>query len=278
MLTSTPPSWPASALDQALARSRCQHRAALGLYLPVGYPTHSGSLEALHAMAPHCDVLELGVPHRRAHLDGPTIQHAAAQALDNGYRMRHLFTTTADLASSTTAALVVMTYWAPVEEYGPGLFAEALAAAGGAGVLVPDLPDGAAADWHRATRAAGLHNIPLIPAHASDAKLAALGTSSSGMAYAPAAPGRTGTAGPLSPYLPRLVRRLRDATRLPVAVGIGISTPARAAQASAYADAVVVGSAVIRRIQAATGGPGAAAAAAARDFAAGVRRAHRPAA
>ncbi|MFJ3365783.1 tryptophan synthase subunit alpha [Streptomyces anthocyanicus] len=278
MLTSTPPTWPASALDQALARSRGQHRAALGLYLPVGYPTRSVCLEALHAMAPYCDVLELGVPYRRAHLDGPTIQHAAVQALDAGsFRMRDLFTTTAALASSTSTALVAMTYWDPVQEYGPGLFAEEFAAAGGAGVLVPDLPDSAAAGWQRATRAAGLHSISFIPPHASDARARAIGTSSSGMVYAPAAPGRTGTAGPLSPYLPRLVRRLRDATRLPVAVGIGISTPARAAQASAYADAVVVGSAVIRHMQAAEDTP-VAAAAAARGFAAGVRRMQWPAA
>ena len=171
-----------------------------------------------------------------------------------------------------------MTYWDPVQKYGPGRFAEEFAAAGGAGVLVPDLPDREAADWQRTTLAASLHSIPFIPAHASDARVAAIGASSSGMAYAPAAPGRTGTAGPLSTYLPRLVRRLRDATRLPVAVGIGISTPARAAQASAYADAVVVGSAVIRRMQAATDTPVAAAVAAARDFAAGVRRMSQPAA
>ncbi|QIP74729.1 tryptophan synthase subunit alpha [Streptomyces sp. VN1] len=277
MRTSTPPSWPAYRLDQVLTQSRLQQRAALGLYLPVGYPSRSASRDALHAMAEHSDVLELGVPTEDAHLDGATIQHAAAQALEKGFRMADLFTITADLASSP-AALVAMTYWAPVEAYGPRLFAEQFAAAGGAGVLIPDLPGRAAARWQHATEAAGLHAIPLIPAHASSARLHAIGRSSSGMAYAPATPGLTGAAGPLSPYLPRLVRRLREATRLPVAVGIGISTPALAAQASAYADAVVVGSAVIRRMQADAGSPAAAAAAAARDFAAGVRGAHRPAA
>lgn len=98
------------------------------------------------------------------------------------------------------------------------------------------------------------------------------------MVYAPATPGLTGSQHPLSPDLPRLVHRLRTTTHLPVAVGIGISTPGQAAQASAYADAVVVGSAVIRLMRDEPNTPATAADEIARDFAAGVRRALRSAA
>ncbi|NGO40633.1 tryptophan synthase subunit alpha [Streptomyces ureilyticus] len=276
MITSTSPSWSAARLDYALATSRAQGRAALGLYLPVGYPTRTASLDALHLMAQAADVLELGIPHTEPVLDGPEIQHAVAQALDAGFRMHDLFTAATELTASTTAALLVMSYWAPIEQYSAMAFAHQLAAAGGAGVLIPDLPDSAAATWQKAARAAGLHTVPLIPTHAPDARLAAIGTSSSGMVYAPASPGRTGARRPLNRYLPRLVRRVRDATGLPVAVGSGISTPEQAAEVSTYADAVVVGSAVIRRMYAQAAAPAAAAAAVAADFADGVRRAHRP--
>jgi tryptophan synthase alpha chain len=195
-----------------------------------------------------------------------------------------------------------MSYWKPIEVYGPRAFAEELAAAGVSGVLVPDLPetetetdtgtdtgtgtgtgtdtetDTAAATWQRAARAAGLHTSTLIPPRASDAHLAALGSVTSGLIHVPATPGLTGARRPLSPYLPHLVRRVRALTGLPVAVGIGIGTPDQAAQASAYADSVIVGSAVIRRMHTHPGAAAVTAAEAARDFAEGVRRARPPAA
>ncbi|MEV6496214.1 tryptophan synthase subunit alpha [Streptomyces prunicolor] len=283
MTTSTPPSWSAAGLDHALARSRAEQRAALGLYLPVGYPTRAAGLDALHLMAKHADVLQLGVPHTDPVLDGPVIRRAAAQALDAGFRMRDLFDAATELTAAGTTAVLAMSYWTPIEVYGPRAFAEELAAAGVAGVLVPDLPETetetgtAAATWQRAARAAGLHTSTLIPPRASDAHLAALGSVTSGLIHVPATPGLTGARRPLSPYLPHLVRRVRTLTGLPVAVGIGIGTPDQAAQASAYADSVIVGSAVIRRMHSQPGAAAVTAAEAARDFAEGVRRARPPA-
>jgi tryptophan synthase alpha chain len=269
---------PSTPLDDVLAAARAQSRAALATYLPVGYPDPVTGLDALHQLAHSADIVELGVPHTHPVLDGPVIQHAVAQALTGGFHMRDLFSTTEALTASSTAAMVVMSYWAPIARYGPADFARHLAAAGGSGVLIPDLPSCAASTWRKTARAAGLHTIPLIPPHASAARLAAIGAVHSGMAYAPATPGTTGASRPLSPYLPRLVRRVRKATGLPVAVGIGIGTPEQAMQVSAYADTVVVGSAVIRRMQAHRNDPAAAAAAAAYDFADAVRSIRRPAA
>ncbi|MER5572408.1 tryptophan synthase subunit alpha [Streptomyces massasporeus] len=278
MITPTPSSWPASHLDRALAASHAEARAALGLYLPLGYPTRTASLDALHLMAQSADVLEIGVPHTSPVLDGPVIREAVGQALASGFDMDDVFTATSELTASTPAALLVMSYWEPIAQYGPAAFASQLAAAGGAGVLIPDLPPSAATTWGTAAATAGLHTIPLIPSHASAGQLAAIGASHSGMVYAPATPGLTGAQRPLSPDLPQQVHRLRSTTRLPVAVGIGVSTPDQAAHVSAFADAVVVGSAVIRRMRDQPNTPATAAAEIARDFAAGVRRSRHSAA
>ncbi|MFJ9893617.1 tryptophan synthase subunit alpha [Streptomyces sp. NPDC091280] len=267
--------WPASRLDHTLAACQAQDRAALGLYLPVGYPTRSGSLDALHLMGQAADVLEIGIPHTDPALDGPVIRQAAAQALAGGFRMPDVFTAVAELTASTPAALVAMSYWIPIQRYGPRAFLHAFSDAGGSAVLIPDLPQAAADGWRQAARAAGVHTITLVPQGASAAHLAAIGAATSGMVYAPAAPGPTGGQGPLSPYLPHEVHRIRTATGRPVAVGIGISTPAQAAHVACFADLVVVGSAVIRRMQSQPTAPATAAATAARDFAAGIRRARR---
>ncbi|MFJ9379287.1 tryptophan synthase subunit alpha [Streptomyces sp. NPDC101455] len=268
----TPVARPAARLDDVLAASRAQGRAALGLYLPVGYPTFADSLDALRLMGQAADVLEIGIPHTHHVLDGPVIKEAAAQALAHGFRMEHVFTAAAELTASTPAALVAMSYWARIQTYGPQRFADEFASAGGAAVLVPDLPASAAAAWQAAARTASLLTITLVPTDASAAHLAAIGAAS-GMVYAPAAPGLTGGQSPLSPNLPHEIHRIRTATGRPVAVGIGVSTPEQAGRLSAHADAVVVGSAVIRRMQAQPATPATAAGSCARTFADGVRHA-----
>ncbi|RRR85962.1 tryptophan synthase subunit alpha [Streptomyces sp. RP5T] len=279
-MRTSPVSWSAARLDYALAISREEQRAALAVYLPVGYPSRTASRDVLLQAAEHADVLELGVPHHHPHLDGPVIQQATAQALagSEGFQMRDLFTAVGEVTARTPAALLVMSYWEPIRAYGPQTFARELAAAGGAGVLVPDLPAASAPVWREAAAEAGLYNVALAPRHASAARLAEFGETTTGMAYAPATPGLTGTRRTLSPYLPRLVSRLRDATGLPVATGIGISSPKQAAHASSFSDAVVVGSAVIRCMQARPGVPASAAAEACHDFAQAVRRVRRAAA
>ncbi|MFF1733740.1 tryptophan synthase subunit alpha [Streptomyces sp. NPDC058247] len=258
-------------LDQALALARSQGRAALATYLPVGYPNRADSMDALHLLAQASDVVELGVPHVAPVLDGPVIRRASAQALAGGFRMQDLITAARELSAASATALLVMSYWHPISRYGPERFADDLAAAGGAGVLVPDLPAEEAGRWIAAARAAGLHTVNLVDPRADVAALARVCAASSGMVYAAATQGVTGTQGPLSARLPQLVARLRTITSLPVGVGIGVSAPGQAAIISAFADAVVVGSAVIRRMEAAPKAPVAAAASVAREFADGVR-------
>ncbi|MFI2906776.1 tryptophan synthase subunit alpha [Streptomyces sp. PDY-4] len=256
-LTSSSLRAPASHLERALARARGQERAALAAYLPAGYPTLDQSLDALHLLATTADVIEIGLPYSDPLMDGPLIQRAAEQALRAGFRTEHLFTTVRELAAASNAALVVMTYWQPVHHYGPARFAQRLAAAGGAGVVIPDLPVEEASDWLSAAHEHHLDTVFVVAPNATDQRLARVCAAASGMVYAPATTGVTGSQGPLHPGLPAFIDRLRTLTHLPVGVGIGVSTPEQAAIVGTYADAVIVGSAFIRALDSAPGPAGA---------------------
>ncbi|MFD9281099.1 tryptophan synthase subunit alpha [Streptomyces mirabilis] len=261
----------ATRLHQVISRAQAQDRSALAAYLPVGFPNRIAGMDALHLLAQAADILELGIPHTDGALDGPVIQQAAHTALASGFRMRDVFDSARELATSSSAALLVMTYWQPLHAYGPQRFARDAAAAGIDGVLVPDLPLEEAAPWQAAAQAAGLGTIPLVSPRTRPDRLARIVTAATAMVYAPATDGVTGNSQPVSPRLPGLITQVRSLTSLPVAAGIGISTPAQARTAAAWADVVVVGSAVIRRMQASPRAQIAAAAAAGRDFAAALR-------
>ncbi|WNI20092.1 tryptophan synthase subunit alpha [Actinacidiphila sp. ITFR-21] len=261
-----------SRLEEVLGATRAQSRAALAVYLPAGYPTLDQSLDTFRLLATYADVIEVGLPFSDPMMDGPSIQHANAQALQAGFRIEDVFTTIRELAAISTAALLVMTYWQPVHRYGPERFARRLAAAGGAAAIIPDLPVEEATDWLRAAHEHGLNTVFVVAPNVTDQRLARLCGAGSGMIYAPATAGVTGTQGPLHPGLNTFVDRLRGITPLPIGVGIGVSTPEQAAVAGSFADAVIVGSAFIRTIEANPGPTGAIEAATlARNLARGLR-------
>ncbi|MFE9769486.1 tryptophan synthase subunit alpha [Streptomyces sp. NPDC005808] len=269
------PAWHAGArLHQVIDRARAQDRCALAAYLPVGYPDQITGMDALHLLAQSADVIELGIPHPDGMMDGPVIQQASRTALHAGFRMRHLFEAARELSASSSASLLVMSYWQPLQAYGPERFAKTAADAGIDGVLIPDLPVEEAAPWLAAARASQLAAIPLVSPRTPPDRLARIVAGATGMVYAPATDGVTGNAEPISAHLPDLITRLRGLTSLPVAAGIGISTPAQARTAAAWADLVVIGSAVIRRMQASPRAQVAAAADVSRQFAATLRTAH----
>src|SRR5919202_634869 len=129
-----------SLVGDAFATARKEGRAALVGYLPAGFPTVTGSIEALKVMVDGgCDVIEVGLPYSDPVMDGPTIQAAAQQALERGFRTTDVLRTV-EAVAATGAPTVVMTYWNPIERYGVDAFARDLAAAGGAGLVTPDLP------------------------------------------------------------------------------------------------------------------------------------------
>ncbi|TCP47944.1 tryptophan synthase alpha chain [Tamaricihabitans halophyticus] len=234
-----------SRLDEVFAKTRAEGRAALIGYLPAGYPTVAESIELLGAMADGgCDVVEVGLPYSDPVMDGPTIQAASVTALDAGFRVRQVFDVVSELARRQVPA-VVMTYWNPVHHYGVAAFAKDLAAAGGLGIVTPDLIPDEAADWLAASRDTGMDRIFLVAPSSTEERLALTTSAASGFVYATAVMGVTGARDAVGVDAADLVRRTRAHTELPIGVGLGVRDGAQAATVAGFADAVIVGSAFV---------------------------------
>ena len=235
----------------AFARAREESRAALVGYLPAGFPSYDGCVAALTAMVKGgCDVIEVGLPYSDPVIDGPTIQAAADQALRGGTRTRDVLRTV-EAVASTGAAVVVMTYWNPVLRYGVDRFARDLAAAGGSGLITPDLIPEEAGEWLAAADAADIDRIFLVAPSSSDERIRTTVAACRGWVYAASTMGVTGAREQTSSVAPGLVARVHAAAsgmgrELPVGVGLGVSNGVQAAEVASYADGVVVGSAFVR--------------------------------
>jgi tryptophan synthase alpha chain len=232
----------------AFERAAAENRAALVGYLPAGYPGVDDGIAAFRAMVDAgVDVVEVGLPYSDPLMDGPTIQAAVDVALRSGVRTADVLRTVEAVAASGTAALV-MTYWNPVDRYGADAFARDLAAAGGAGVITPDLTPDEAAEWTAAARAHDLDTVFLVAPSSTDERVAMTVRHCRGFVYAASTMGVTGARTSVAGTARALVDRVRAATDLPVAVGLGVSTGAQAAEVAGYADGVIVGSALVRRV------------------------------
>jgi tryptophan synthase alpha chain len=237
-----------SALSGAFEQARQEGRAALVGYLPAGFPTVDGSVEAITTMVEAgCDVIEVGLPYSDPVMDGPTIQAAALQALEAGVRTRDVLHVVEQVAA-TGVATVVMTYWNPVEKYGVDRFAADLAAAGGSGLITPDLTPDEAGPWLDASAKHDLDRIFLVAPSSTEERIRYTTEHCSGFVYATAVMGVTGARETTSDLAEPLVARTRRATDLPVGVGLGVSNGDQAAKVAAYADGVIVGSAFVRSI------------------------------
>jgi tryptophan synthase alpha chain len=259
-----------SALQQMFADLRLQGRAALVGYLPAGYPTVDGSAELLAAMIEGgCDLVEVGLPFSDPVLDGPVIQQAAQTALKAGFRVSDVFTVVESVTSGGGRA-VVMSYFNPILAHGVDAFARELAAAGGSGVITPDLIVDEAGSWLDAAHREQLDPIFLVAPSSSAERIARTASSTSGFLYAASTMGVTGARNTVSAAAPALVQRCRELTDLPIGVGLGVRTGEQAAEIAGFADAVIVGSAFVSAAE--RGGPDAAAELAA-ELADGIKRA-----
>lgn len=230
----------------AFERARAEGRAALVGYLPAGFPTLQGSIEAIKAMVEAgCDVIEVGLPYSDPVMDGPTIQAAAQQALEAGTRTTDVLRVV-EAVAATGVPTVVMTYWGPVERYGVDRFAADLAAAGGAGLITPDLTPDSGAEWIAAADEHRLDKVFLVAPSSTDERIAMTTAACRGFVYATAVMGVTGAREATSDLAGPLVARTRKATGLPIGVGLGVSNGDQAAEVAGYADGVIVGSAFVR--------------------------------
>jgi tryptophan synthase alpha chain len=235
-------------LDPVFAQARAEGRAALIGYLPAGYPTVAGSAALLTSMIDAgCDLVEIGVPYSDPVMDGPTIQAAADVALKGGFRLRDLFTVVESVASAGGRA-VVMTYWNPVHAYGVDRFARDLAAAGGLGMITPDLIPDEAQDWLAASAAHELDRTFLVAPSSTPERLALTAAATTGFLYATAVMGVTGAREQVGSSAAGLVARAREhAGDLPIGVGLGVRSGDQAAEVAGFADAVIVGSAFVAK-------------------------------
>ncbi|MEU6696356.1 tryptophan synthase subunit alpha [Pseudonocardia sp. NPDC046786] len=239
---------------ERIGEIRGQGRAALIGYLPVGYPDLAGSVEAMRAMVEGgVDVVEVGLPYSDPLMDGPVIQRATQQALDNGARSRDAFTAVRGVVEAGAPA-VVMTYWNLIDRYGIERFSAELAAAGGSGLITPDLLPDDAQEWLDASDRHGLDRIFLVAQTTTPERLALTARASRGFLYAASLMGVTGVRS-VGAEARDLVTRVREVATLPVCVGLGVRTAEQAADIAGYADGVIVGTAFVEALG--EGGPSA---------------------
>ena len=176
----------------AFEKARAEGRAALIGYLPAGYPSVEGSTKALLTMVEAgCDAIEIGLPYSDPVMDGPTIQAAAQAALDGGVRTADVLKVV-EAVAATGVPTLVMTYWNPVERYGVERWAADLAAAGGAGLITPDITPDHGWAWIDAADAHDLDKVFLVAPSSTDERVAMTAASSRGFVYAAAVMGVTG--------------------------------------------------------------------------------------
>jgi tryptophan synthase alpha chain len=232
----------------AFAKAAGEGRGALVGYLPAGFPTVDGAITALTAMAQAgVDVVEIGLPYSDPLMDGPAIQRAVDRALAGGFRVTDVLPTV-EAVAATGIPVLVMTYWNPVDHYGVSRFARDLAAAGGSGLITPDLTPEEAGEWLRASDEHDLDRVFLIAPSSTTERIEMITKLCRGFVYAVSLMGITGARDRVSGMAAELVSRARACTDLPLAVGLGVRDGAQAAEVAGFADGVIVGSAFVQRL------------------------------
>jgi tryptophan synthase alpha chain len=237
-----------SRVAAAIQNAKDAGRGAFIGYLPVGFPDLETSIQAAITLAENgVDVIELGPPYSDPVMDGVVIQQATQAALAGGFKMRDLFTAVKAITAATDVPVVVMTYWNPVMQYGVDRYADDLLAAGGAGLITPDITPEAAEDWIAASERTGLDRIFLAAPTSTDERLDLVVKSSTGFVYTVSTMGITGERASLDQAARSLVARLREHGAENACVGIGISTADQIAGVVDYADGAIVGTALVTR-------------------------------
>jgi tryptophan synthase alpha chain len=225
-------------------------KPGLVAYITCGDPSLEISRNvALAAIAAGADVIELGVPFSDPVADGPVIQRASERALRHGTDLSGVLDVARQVRQQSKAGLIVFSYLNPILQFGLEKFCADAAASGVDGALVTDLPVEEAHDYLRAMKAHKLAPVFLAAPTSTDERLRAVAKNSHGFVYAISRTGITGTRQDVASDAQSLVSRLRALTKLPIAVGFGVSTPEQFAEVGQFADAVVIGSAIVQRIE-----------------------------
>lgn len=237
-------------IDRRFRELAQRGRKALVPYITAGHPHPDATVDVLHAAVESgADLLELGMPFSDVMADGPVIQNACARALEQGTNLDVVLEMAAEFRrKDADTPLILMGYTNPIERRGVQRFAADAAAAGVDAVLVVDCPADEAEELKAELGSHGLHQIFLVAPTTTDSRLQRMARLAGGFVYYVSIKGVTGAASLDIETLAPAVKRVRAATDLPVAVGFGIREPEQAAAASLSADAVVIGSALVERL------------------------------
>jgi tryptophan synthase alpha chain len=233
---------------------RFDHKPGLVIYLTAGDPSLAATREiAIAAIDAGADVIELGVPFSDPLADGPVIQRAMERALSLGISLTDVVKVAGEIrAARADAGLVIFSYLNPILRYGLQKFCDDAKTAGADGVLVTDLIVEEAGEYLSAMERVGLAPIFLAAPTSPDERLEAIATHSKGFVYAISRVGITGKQQTMAGDASSLVTRIRRWSKLPVAVGFGISNSEHVAQVGQFADAAVIGSAIVELIESST--------------------------
>ncbi|GAA2839328.1 tryptophan synthase alpha chain [Leucobacter komagatae] len=239
-----------SRVEAAILTAKRERKGALIGYLPVAFPDLDTSVDAAIAMARSgADVIEFGVPYSDPVMDGLVIQEATQTALKAGFKLSQLFEAITRVTAEVDAPVLVMTYWNPVVQYGVERFAKDLKAAGGAGLITPDITPDAAAEWIEVSERVGLDRVFLAAPTSTDERLRMISEQSTGFVYTVSTMGITGERSELDAAARVLTGRLRDAGDKLACVGIGISNAEQVASTLEYADGAIVGTVFVRALR-----------------------------
>nr|5EY5_A Chain A, LBCATS-a [synthetic construct]5EY5_C Chain C, LBCATS-a [synthetic construct] len=238
-------------IAEAFEELKKKGEKALIPFITAGDPDLETTLELVRALVEAgADIIELGIPFSDPLADGPTIQRASQRALASGTTLDKVFEMVRELREKNTdVPIVFLTYYNPIFRYGIERFVKECAEAGVDGLIVPDLPPEEAADLAAAAEKYGVDLIFLVAPTSTDERIKMIAKHASGFVYCVSVTGVTGARSEIAADLAELVSRIRKHTDLPIAVGFGISTPEQAAEVAQVADGVIVGSAIVKRIE-----------------------------
>ena len=229
------------------AFARPHRRAALMPYMMGGFPTVEDSLEVGRVYADHADLIEIGVPFSDPLADGPAIQLAGQRALEAGATFERVLEEVARPLAGRVPT-VLMCYANVLLAHGLRDAPAMLAKQGVSGLIVPDMPAAEAGELRGLCDEAGIALVPLVAPTTPPDEVERIAHAARGFVYVVSVTGVTGERAALPPELSAVVQRVRDAARIPVAVGFGVGTPAQVAEVGEIADGVIVGSRLVRAI------------------------------
>jgi len=244
-------------IQKTFARLKAKGEKALITFIVAGDPNLNASKELIFGLEKSgADIIELGIPFSDPMADGPTIQAASERALKNGVTLSDVLKLVREVRKKSHVPIILFGYYNPIFIYGVKRFAKDAKDAGADGVLVVDLPPEEAQELKVHTDRNGLDLIFLLTPTSDDSRMRLVAEMASGFIYYVSVAGITGARKELSDTIQKYVRKVRQFTPLPVGVGFGISTPQQVMEVSRYADAVIVGSAIVKVIEGSYGSPG----------------------